>query len=91
MKFSQSIIRYTAILLTAALVVISANAQEVFAQEATSRSPKDDYLSAKDIGENPLKRADTSSPRDTLHSFLAELDILLEDHPQGTIWKKKGC
>ena len=91
MKFSQSIIRYTAILLTAALVVISANAQEVFAQEATSRSPKDDYLSAKDIGENPLKRADTSSPRDTLHSFLAELDILIDDlQPNGQVTSAAG-
>ena len=61
------------------------------AQEATSRSPKDDYLSAKDIGENPLKRADTSSPRDTLQSFLAELDILIDDlQPDGQVTSAAG-
>jgi MscS family membrane protein len=74
MKLSQPIIRYTAMLFTAALVVLSASAKEVFSQESTSTSPNEGYSSVKEIAENPLRPADTTSPRDTLQSFLKDFD-----------------
>jgi MscS family membrane protein len=79
MKFILSIIRYTAILLTAALFLLSTGAQGVLSEEATSTGPKDEYSSEKGIVENPLRPADTSSPRDTLHSFFTDTDIVLSD------------
>jgi hypothetical protein len=65
-KFNKLIIRFSTILLTAALVVTSASAQEASAVESTSTLPKDDYSLENDIAQNPLKPPDTSSPRATL-------------------------
>ena len=79
MKLNTLIIRFAAISLTAALVVISLGAQEVSSVESTSTGSKDEYSSEKDFVENPLKPADTSSPRDTLRSFLTDVNIAIED------------
>ncbi len=89
-KFRLSIIRFTTILLTAAFVLISASAQEVFGQKTTSTGPKGEYSSKKDIVENPLKPADTSSPRDTLRSFLTNINIVIKNLPSGLLDSSEG-
>jgi MscS family membrane protein len=73
-KFNKLIIRFSTILLTAALVVTSASAQDASAVESTSTLPKDDYSLENDIAQNPLKPPDTSSPRATLQSFLENIN-----------------
>lgn len=65
--------------LAAALVAISTNAQEVSSVESTSTGPNDEYSSKESLPKDPLRPADTSSPRDTLRSFLADMDIVLDD------------
>ena len=90
MKCRQSIIRFTTILLTATLVVISASAQEASSQESTSTGPKGEYSSKKDIVENPFKPADTSSPRDTLRSFLTNINIAIKNLPSGLLDSPAG-
>ena len=89
-KFRLSIIRFTTILLTAAFVLISASAQEVFGKKTTSTGPKGEYSSKKDIVENPLKPADTSSPRDTLRSFLTNINIVIKNLPSGLLDSSEG-
>jgi hypothetical protein len=61
---------------TAAIVLTSAGAQE--ASSGRNR-PTDDLSSEPDALTNPLKPADTSSPRDTLQSFFRDMDIALGD------------
>jgi hypothetical protein len=78
MKFSIFRIRFLTILLIAALVVISAGAQETSVAESKSKRPKDDYSHEADAVNNPLKPADTSSPRDTLRSFLTDFNFLID-------------
>ena len=74
MKFSLFIIRFTTIVLTAALVVISASAQEISLEKSTSTRPEDVYSFEADIAKYPLKPPDTSSPRATLQSFLDNMN-----------------
>ena len=79
MKSRMFIIRLTTILLTAALVAISASAQEGSSAESTSTGPKTEYSMHGEITENPLKPADTSSPRDTLRSFLTDMNFVIDE------------
>ncbi len=78
MKYRKAIIFITTILLTAALVQISATAQETSAQKAASNQVKQDAV------ENPLRPADTTSPRDTLRSFLTDFTFMIEE------WQRLG-
>ena len=84
MKFSIFLIRFITILLTTALVVTSASAQEASSVESTSTRPKDDYSLESDIPNNPLRPPDTSSPRATMQSFLEYINrayrVLMKAH-----------
>ena len=70
MKFSQSIICFTTILITAALLVIYVGAQNISSKESTSTGPKDEYSLETDISKYPLNPPNTSSPQATLQSFI---------------------
>ncbi len=74
----------TAILLTTILIAISAGAQEVSKLDSTSISP----ALRSDIAKNPLRPADTSSPRATLQSFVDNMNrahrVLMAAHRQNT-------
>ena len=88
MKFSHFIISIIILWFTAANVVTSASAQEVSAQ--LTRPEVDPSMEA-DAVINPLKPADTSSPRDTLRSFFTDMDIVLSDFQQdGVISDEAG-
>jgi MscS family membrane protein len=67
---------------TAAIVMTSASAQKVSSQITP---PKDDHSFEPDSVINPLKPADTSSPRDTLQSFLTDMDIVVRDAQQNDV------
>ena len=76
MKLSKFIIRIILIWFTAAIVVTSASAQVV----SSRLNRPTDYLSSEPVALiNPLKPADTSSPRDTLQSFFTDMNIVLGD------------
>ena len=79
------IIRFIIILITAALVVTVAMAQEASATESASSRPKDDDSYQVDAAQNPLKPADTSSPSDTLRSFLTDMTIVIDE------WQERGA
>jgi len=88
MKFSHFIISIIILWFTAAIVVTSASAQEVSGQ--LIRHEVDPSMEA-DAVINPLKPADTSSPRDTLRSFFTDMDIMLSDFQQdGVISDEAG-
>ena len=84
------LIHFNLIWLIAVLVVSSFRPQESLFAKNPSADPKDVYASAKDIVENPLKPADTSSPRDMLHGFFTDMDIVLNDLQQGGIISSKA-
>lgn len=78
MTYRMFINRFTLIMLLAGtLVVTSGGAQETLAVESRSTRSTDDINEAG-AANNPLKRADTSSPRDTLRSFLTDSKIAAE-------------
>ena len=78
------ICRFIPMLITIAIVAISAEAQEGSSAESPPTSPTGRYSSEKDILTNPLRPADTSSPRATLRSFLKDITFLVGD------WKGHG-
>ena len=82
MKSRKFIIHIIMLWFTAAIVVIIASAQE-----GSSRltPPKNNLSSEPDAVINPLKPADTSSPRDTLQSFFADMDIALSDFQENNV------
>jgi MscS family membrane protein len=82
LKFSKFMFFFMTIVLTAALVVINASAQEASLAESTSTPPNDDHSNQTDAVSDQLKQADTSSPRDTLRSFLTDMAITLDDWQQ---------
>jgi MscS family membrane protein len=79
MKFKTLIIRFAAIWLTFVLVAGSAGAQQTSPAEPTPARPKDEYSPGEHIAGNPLEPADTSSPRDTLHSYLTNMRFMLRE------------
>jgi MscS family membrane protein len=70
MRFSWLTIRFTLILLAAALVVIGAEAQESATTEVEAKQPPQDYSLENATAQHPLKPPETSSPRATLTSFI---------------------
>ena len=76
MKSSKLIIHLIMIWFTATIVVTSASAQEV---SSRLTRPTDDLSFESDTLINPLRPADLSSPRATLQSFFADMDIVLGD------------
>ena len=80
----RSAVVLTAILLTTILVAIRAGAQEVSDVDSTSISP----ALRSDIAKNPLRPADTFSPRATLQSFLDNMNrahrVLMAARQQNT-------
>jgi hypothetical protein len=62
------------VLITAAHVVIGANAQEVSSAEPNSTLTEEGYSLEADIPQKYLKPPDTSSPRATLLSFLENIN-----------------
>jgi hypothetical protein len=66
-------IGFTTIPLSGALVVTSAGAQAISLLASTSSLQTQEDLFAMDTVGNPLKPADTSSPRVTLRSFLTDV------------------
>jgi MscS family membrane protein len=62
------------IILTVALVVISAGEQGVCSEESMPTGPTDAYSFEDDMARNPLKPPDTTSPRATLQSFLENMN-----------------
>jgi MscS family membrane protein len=72
------IIRFTAILLSGALAATSASAQANSLSASTSARQTQEEPFAMDTVENQLKPADTSSPRDTLRSFLTDIKIVID-------------
>jgi len=79
-RSSLSFSRFITLSFVIAIFVISLGTLEVFSADSSSAGPADEYSSKKDAV-NPLKPADTSSPRDTLRSFLRDIDIaIVEKH-----------
>ena len=76
MKSSKLIIHLIVIWFTAAIMVTSAGAADV---SSPSTRTLDDHSFEPDAVMNPLKSADTDSPRDTLQSFFKDMDIVLID------------
>jgi len=76
---------FTTLMLTVGLVVISSNAQDVSTEDAKSIFIKDSHSQEKILLRNPLKPADTSSPRATLQSFLTNMEIVLGDFQENNI------
>ena len=73
MKLSQSIFRFTTILFIAAFVVTIAIAQEAASVESTSTRPEDDDSSGS--ANALLKPPNTVSPRETLRSFIENMNL----------------
>lgn len=77
MKFIIVIIRLTAVLLTAALFVVNAGAQDLTSGKTklpeTTRM-EGGYSLKEDMIKNPLAPPDTSSPRATLKSFMDDMN-----------------
>ena len=84
MTFRKIIFCFFTILLTAALVAISAGAQATPKEKPTSAPLKDDIAYQMDAALNPLMPADTSSPHDTLRSFLTSMNFVIDE------WQKRG-
>ena len=82
MNFSKLFINLIVIWFTAAMVVTGVSAQEVSSQ--TTR-PGEVLSSEPDAVKNPLKPADTSSPRDTLQSFFTDMEIALSDLQENNV------
>jgi MscS family membrane protein len=82
MKFSCFSIRIIMILSAAAMVVTGVSAQEVSSQKTR---PGEVLSSEPEAQINPLKPADTSSPRDTLQSFFADTEIVLSDLQENNV------
>ncbi len=78
MKLFIFFIRFTAILLSAALAATNSSAQTDSSTEFISTPQAEVVPSEMDTVENQLKPADTSSPRDTLRSFLTDIKIVIE-------------
>jgi len=74
MKTLKFVFLFMGIILTVALVVISASAQGVSSEESAAKGPKNAYSFKEDMARNPLKPPDTSSPRATLQSFLENMN-----------------
>jgi MscS family membrane protein len=72
---------------TAAIVATSASAQEV---SSRLTRPTEDLSFEADTLINPLKPADTSSPRDTLQSFFTDIEIVLIDLQDKVITTEAG-
>mgnify|MGYP001824302327 CR=1 FL=1 len=87
MKSSKLIIHLIMIWFTAAIVATSASAQEV---SSRLTRPTEDLSFEADTLINPLKPADTSSPRDTLQSFFTDIEIVLIDLQDKVITTEAG-
>jgi MscS family membrane protein len=76
MECSKVIACLMTLLLAPALFTVSADAQGLTSGEAkTPETVKVGYSLEEDIGKNPLKPPDTSSPRATLRSFLHNINL----------------
>jgi hypothetical protein len=85
-RFQHRIICTASILLTAVLAATVARTQGASETESTSIRPKDADSYKADVAHNPLKPTDTTSPRDTLRSFLTNMTIVIDEwHQRGTI------
>jgi MscS family membrane protein len=82
MKSSKLILHFILIWFTAAIALNSASAREV---SSRLTGPTDDLSFEPDAVINPLKPADTSSPRDTLQSFFTDMDIVLSDFQENNV------
>ena len=76
MSSKKLVIIMASILLTASLIMTSANAQET---SSLSTQSKDENHISPDDTINILQPADTSSPRDTLHGFLKEFNFVIDE------------
>ena len=79
MNFGKITIILATLAFTAALVVVSSNAQDGSSEDTESVIVKDALSRERIISRNPLKPPDTSSPRATLQSFLKDMDVVLGD------------
>ncbi len=73
MKLSLLISRFTIILFIAAFVVTNTSAQEAASVESTSTRPEDNYSSGS--ANALLKPPNTVSPRETLRSFIENMNL----------------
>lgn len=69
-------------MLAAALVAVSARAQDTSKLNSEIKQQEDEYSYQTDAVSNQFKQADTSSPRDTLRSFLTDMKFTLDDWKQ---------
>ncbi len=82
MKSSKLILHLIMLWIIAAMVVTSVGAQEVSSRLDRSQ---DELPLESDTLINPLKPADTSSPRDTLQSFFTDMDMVLSDFKKNNV------
>ena len=84
MSFRRMILGFTIMWIMTALVVTNAAAQARSAESASGTDADRDVSSPTGPLENPLRPADTSSPRATLRSFIKEATIAIGD------WQQRG-
>ena len=89
MNFRRSIIRSILTWFAATLIISMAAAQLALAIETASTQPQADYPFDDDVAKYPLKPADTSSPRDTLRSFLTEYYFAVEEAQRSGVVKSQ--
>lgn len=79
MTYSRCFALFTVILVSATMVATSASAQvDASAESVSSLQTQEDPFEMDSV-ENQLKPADTSSPRDTLRSFLTDINIVIDE------------
>ncbi len=74
MKLRSLFIQFTLILLATATVVIGANAQESTTADSDAKQAQQDYSLASATAQHPLKPPGISSPRETLASFIDNIN-----------------
>lgn len=79
MRSWKLIVPITWIVITTVLVAFSANTEKLSLETSSSADQNNEYISEKGITENPLKPAGTSSPRDTIQSFIADKKLVLAE------------
>lgn len=85
MNFGKITIILATLAFTAALVVVSSNAQDGSSEDTESVFVKDSHSQERIIPGNPLRPPDTSSPRATLKSFLRNMDIAFGDFQENNV------
>jgi len=79
LTYSRCFALFTVILVSATMVATSASAQvDASAESVSSLQTQEDPFEMDSV-ENQLKPADTSSPRDTLRSFLTDINIVIDE------------